>query len=655
MADFSEMKSLVWSTADDILRDSVPRNEYGDHILPFLVLRRFECMLGEKQNQIVDYLEDENNKEKLARMSEENLEFHIKTRFSVPFFVHSRLNLFNIAQDSDAVKEAMISYINSYSSKIRTVWERFKFEDAIKTEADAGVLDEMISKFSILDLSPEKVGAEGMGDIFEHLMYLSFTGSAKEAGEFYTPRDVIEMMVDIIFTSDDEGLQGDYPARSVYDPTAGTAGMLMTAKHHLERQNPDIEVSLYGQEKMFKSWALGTSDILIQSDPEDEFAADAIAFGNTLTDDAYEDRTFDYILANPPYGSKWKNERAAVEAEAAIPDSRFSHGLPDVGDGQMLFMSHIIHKLTPAHGETGGGRAAVVSDGSPLFTGAPESGPDRIRAWMLDPATDYLDAIIALPTQMFFNTDIATYVWIFDKNKEPHRKGKIQLINATDICSPMEKSMGKKRRKLSEDNTKKIVESYAAFEDSDISYICTRDDLGFVDVPVIRPLTLVTSITDETVEAALSHKDITEDYREVVEALDGVDFADIFTTLKKALKSAGLKNTAGIRKHIALSVGVHDDNAPVALDEKGEKLTDNSSKMIERVPLTEDIDEHMKREVLPFVPNAEWDKDEAKTGFEIAFSRIFYKPEDTRTTEEIDANIERLMNEMLEQFQEVKK
>lgn len=652
MAVFNELKSVVWSAADEILRDSVPRNEYGDHILPFLVLRRFECMIADKREKILDYIES--NTDKLEDMEEGNREFHIKTKFSVPLYNSSRLTLTNIAGDSDSIFKAMETYLTSFSSKIRLIWERFKFMDSLKTEEDAGILHSMIDKFSEFDLSPGRVGAEGMGDIFEHLMYLSFTGSAKEAGEFYTPRDVIEMMVEILFASDDTGLQGDFPARSVYDPTAGTGGMLLTAKHHLEHLNEDVEVSLYGQEKMFKSWALGTSDILIQSDPEDEFAADAIVYGNTLTEDAYPDRTFDYILANPPYGSKWKNEQDVVKKEAAKPGSRFSHGLPDVGDGQMLFMSHIVHKLTPAHGETGGGRAAVVSDGSPLFTGGPESGPDSIRAWILDPENDYLDAIIALPTSMFFNTGIATYVWIFDKNKEAHRKGQIQLINATDIWSPVKKTMGQKRRDLSSLDQKKIVEAYAAFEDSDISYICTSDDLGFRDVPVVRPLKLVTSVTEETVQAAMSHNDITEDYREVIEGLDGVEFADIFTVLKKELRAHKLRNTAGIRKHIALSVGVHEDDAPVALDEKGNKLTDSSSKMVERIPLTEDIDEHMEREVLPFVPNAEWDKDEAKTGYEIPFSRIFYQPEDTRTTEEIDQNIERLMNEMFAQFQEVK-
>lgn len=652
MAVFNELKSVVWSAADEILRDSVPRNEYGDHILPFLVLRRFECMIADKHEKILDYIES--NTDKLEDMEEGNREFHIKTKFSVPFYNTSRLTLTNIAADSDSIFKAMETYLTSFSSKIRLIWERFKFIDSLKTEEDAGILHSMIDKFSEFDLSPGRVGAEGMGDIFEHLMYLSFTGSAKEAGEFYTPRDVIEMMVEILFASDDTGLQGEFPARSVYDPTAGTGGMLLTAKHHLEHLNEDVEVSLYGQEKMVKSWALGTSDILIQSDPEDEFAADAIVYGNTITEDAYPDRTFDYILANPPYGSKWKNEQDAVKKEAAKPGSRFSHGLPDVGDGQMLFMSHIVHKLTPAHGETGGGRAAVVSDGSPLFTGGPESGPDSIRAWILDPENDYLDAIIALPTSMFFNTGISTYVWIFDKNKEAHRKGKIQLINATNIWSPIKKTMGKKRRDLSALDQKKIVETYAAFEDSDISHICTSDDLGFRDVPVVRPLTLVTSVTEETVQAAMSHNDITEDYRKVMEGLDGVDFADIFTVLKKELRAHKLRNTAGIRKHIALSVGIHDDHAPVALDEKGNTLTDSSSKMVERIPMTEDIDEHMKREVLPFVPNAEWDKGEAKTGYEIPFSRIFYQPEDTRTTEEIDQNIERLMNEMFQQFQEVK-
>lgn len=650
MEDFSEMKSLVWSTADDVLRDSVPRNEYGDHILPFLVLRRFECMLDDKQDDILNYLEK--NQEKLGRLEENEREFRIKAHFSIPFYNSSRLSLRNIAEDDDSTLEAMQRYLGSFSSRIRLIWDRFKFLDALKIEDEAGILHEMIDKFSRLDLSPERVGAEGMGDIFEHLMYLSFTGSAKEAGEFYTPRDVIEMMVEILFESDDKGLQGESPTRSVYDPTAGTAGMLLTAKHHLEKQNPDIEVSLYGQEKMFKSWALGTSDILIQSDPEDEFAADAIIYGNTLTNDAYPDRTFDYVLANPPYGSKWKNERAAIEAEAEIPGSRFSHGLPDVDDGQMLFLSHIVHKLTPKHGETGGGRAAVVSDGSPLFTGGPESGPDSIRAWLLE--NDYIDAIIALPTQMFFNTGIATYVWILDRNKEPHRDGKIQLIDASNIWSLAKKSMGKKRRDLAEDDRRKILNAYYNFENSDISYICSTEDLGFRDVQIIRPLRLRVEIAKETVDAALSHKDINEDYREVIESLEGVRFPEVFNVLKKQLKAHKLRNTADIRKHIAQSISVPDENAPVALDEKGELLTDNASKMVERIPMTEDIDEHIQREVLPFVPDALWSADKAKTGYEIPFSRIFYQPEDTRTTEEIDANIERLMNEMFQQFQEVK-
>lgn len=650
MTALANLQSLVWDTADSILRDNMTRSEYGDHILPFVVLRRFEAMLSDKRDEILAYLEHDPD-EILEHLDDAGMEDHIKSTFSVPFFSSSDLTLATIAQDTDTVLEGIETYLDSFSKEVREVWKKLDFYNNIEKEDEQGILWEMVQKFSELNLSPHRVDNEAMGGLFEHLMYMSFTTSAKVAGEFYTPRDVIELMVSILFRSDDDGLKSEAPARSIYDPTAGTAGMLLTAKRQLMDLNPDIDISLYGQEKMPKSWAIGAADILIQSDPNDEHAADSIAYGDTLVDDKFPHRTFDYVLANPPYGSDWKKVSDKVEKEAQVPGSRFSHGLPSVVDGQMLFLSHIAHKLTPAAGQTSGGRGAVVMNGSPLFIGDPGSGPDRIRAWLLE---NMVDAIIALPEQMFFNTGIATYIWILDKNKEPHRQGKIQLIDATNNWTQSKKSMGYKRRDLTEDDRKRILDTYEAFENSDTSYICTYTDLGFFDITVKRQLRFKIEITEDTVAAALDHQDITEDYRPVIEALEGTDFNDVWAALKRELKKHKLKNTVSIRKHIAMAVAAHDDNAPNSLDERGNRLLDPSSTMIERVPMTEDIDEHMKREVLPFVPNAVWDADVADEGYEIPFTRIFHRPDTPRSIADIDANIERLMEDIFERFREVK-
>lgn len=636
----SMMKRVVWDTADKFLRNNTEASTYGDHILPFVTLRRMECLLEDKREEIVSHLEEKKYPNETMR------DTVVKTQFEVPFYTSSRLTMASIAEGKDTVEAAMKEYLDSFDEPIRDIWDSFEFKRTIKNLDKVGQLWNMVDYFGGLDLHPEKVDNEDMGALFEHLMYMAFSNSAKDAGEFYTPRDVIELMVDIVFDSDDTGLRGKAPARSIYDPTAGTAGMLLIGKRALEDLNPNIDVTLYGQEKMPKSWAIGSADLLIQGE-----RPGAIAYGNTLEDDLYAGQTFDYILANPPYGSDWKSSQSVVKAEAERTGSRFSHGLPATSDGQMLFLSHIIHKLTPSDGKTGGGRGAVVMNGSPLFTGEPESGPDSIRAWLLD--NDFVDAIIALPTQMFFNTDIATYVWIVDRNKEPKRRGKVQLINATDVYSEM-KSLGKKRRELSDTDQKKILDIYKGFEDSEFSRIVTADELSFLDVPIRRPLRLEVSVTDETVAQALDHADITDEHRAAIESLDGLAFNDVWKVLAKELRARKLKNTARVRKHIALSIAVPSDDAPVSVDEKGVPLTDPDFGVVERIPFTEDVDEHMAREVLPFEPNAIWDIDSAKKGYEIPISRIFYKPQETRTVDEIDANIERLIQDLSAQFQEVK-
>ncbi len=322
--------------------------------------------------------------------------------------------------------------------------------------------------------------------------------------------------------------------------------------------------------------------------------------------DLYEGQQFDYILSNPPFGKDWSNDREAVETESAKSGSAFSHGLPAVSDGQVLFLAHCASKLRTAGPNGAGGRAAVVSNGSPLFTGGPGSGPDTIRAWLLA-ETDLVDAIIALPTSIFYGTGIATYVWILDTNKEPRRKGKIQLINGLDAWSPMQKGMGEKRREMSADDRKTILEAYAAFEESEISKIVTAADLGYRDVPVQRQRRLAVKVTDEAVLEAMSHKDADVEHAGLIESLDG-PWNALPARIKAESKKRGVRVSVGLIDAIMQAIGVDDETAPPAVNRLGKPVLVEGSKLTERVALSEDVTEHMEREVLPFAPNAVWDE-----------------------------------------------
>jgi type I restriction enzyme M protein len=508
----------------------------------------------------------------------------------------------------------------------------------------------VVKHFSQIDLSDETLGENAMGNLFEHLMYRSFSENGQVAGEFYTPRDAIRMMVDVLLASDDDGLYGKAPARTVYDPAAGTGGMLLVAKRAMEELNPNIQVSVHGQELMAESLALGKSDLIVSG-----ISPDAIRDGDTLADDRYEGELFDYVLSNPPYGSDWKRSKDAVEREAKIEGSRFSHGLPPVSDGQMLFLSHVVHKLKEReHGTTNGGRAGVVTNGSPLFTGGPESGPDQIRNWLIN--GNLIDAIIALPTDMFYNTGIATYVWILDKNKEPQRDGKIQLIDASSIFSPMRKGMGAKRREFSDQDREFILGLYQDFENADPQYskVVTPEELGFTDVPMYRVKRYSVSVTEDTVAAAMEHKQALTGHEAVVRSCASVAWNDLPDHLRHQAKKAGLKMGVGLIDHIMNSLAVEDAEAPEAVDRKGNKVIDTASRITERIPLTEDIDEHMAREVLPFAPDLVWDLNEAKIGYEIPMTRLFYQPEELPSLEEIDAEIETVLESIRARFQEVK-
>ncbi|OFS18564.1 class I SAM-dependent DNA methyltransferase [Corynebacterium sp. HMSC27B11] len=636
-------QSAVWNTADKFLRSIVEPEDYGDYILPMTVLRRLECILEPTKDEVLDLVESLQGE----GYSEEMIDWEVRVRFGLSFYNSSRLDLTRIAQLDDHVYEALMDYVGAFSSSVRDVWDAFDFAVKMKTLENASRLWPVVKHFATIDMSMEALPDAQMGDLFEHVMYKAFDTKGKAAGAFYTPRDAIRLMVDILFASDDVGLTAEGASRTVYDPTAGTGGMLLVAARALKELNPDIEVVLAGQELMATGYAIGKADLLIQGGEPD-----AIRHGDTLLTDLYEGEQFEYILSNPPFGTDWEVQQQSVKEQAKVPGSRFSHGLPSKDDGQMLFLAHVASKLMPAGPNGAGGRGAVVSNGSPLFTGAPESGPDKIRAWLLE--NDLVDAIIQLPTNMFYGTGISTYVWILDTNKEEHRKGFVQLIDASECWSVPDKGLGEKRREMKDPDRKRVLEEYAGFGDTEISKVLTPADLGFRDVKVTKQKRLRVAVTPEAVAQVLEHKSAVPEHAEVLADVADVKFNDLPEALKAAAKKRGVKMLAGMIDAALEAVGVPDESAEPSVDRKGKPILDPAFSMTERIPLTEDVGEHMTREVLPFAPDVTWDEEAAKVGYEIPFKRVFYRPTPVRSLEEIDADVAAVMSRLAEKFAEVR-
>ncbi|MDT0348127.1 type I restriction-modification system subunit M [Pseudonocardia charpentierae] len=639
-ASKSTTARIVWDTADKYLRNIVDEEDYGDYILPFTVLRRLECMLAETKDKVVKFVDA------LSGMPQHLIDIAVKDRFGLGFYNVSPLDLATIASVDDNVDKSLKSYIDGFSNNIADIWVSFDFNRRAKVLADANRLHAVVKHFSTLDLSPTSLSNTGMGDVFEDVMYRAFNKKGKAAGNFYTPRDAIRLMVDVLISNDDDTIASDHAARSVYDPTAGSGGMLLIAQEALKRTNEKLDVTLYGQELMPSAFALGKADLLIQGG-----RPDAIKKGNTLVEDVYEGQTFDYVLSNPPFGIDWEVEEGSVRAQAKIEGSRFSHGLPSTSDGQMLFLAHCASKLSPAGKYGQGGRAAVVSNASPLFNS--DNGPNSIRQWLLE--EDLIDAIIALPTSMFYGTGIATYVWILDASKEAERKGKIQLIDGSGQWISLRKPMGDKRREVGKDHRAKLLQAYNAFEyaDSAISRVMTPEDFMFRDVPVYRQARFATRFSDEAAKALRSRRDFAEGHAAVMRSLDGTAWNDLPKSFPLAAKAAGLKASIGLIDAVMKAMAAPDDTAPPAVERKGKPVIVPGWKLTERVPLSEDLEAHMEREVLPYAPGAQWDESKAKYGTEIPLTRIFYVPEEPRPLTEIDAEVQKLMSDLGQLFMAV--
>ena len=589
--NFSELANFIWSVAD-LLRGDYKQADYGKIILPFTLLRRLDCVLeGTKDAVLKEY--------EAHKHSGAGLDHRLKRKSAQAFYNVSPFTLPGLLDDQKHVRQNLIAYVGDFSEDARDVFERFKFTERVAELEDKDLLFQLVQKFANVDLHPDAVPNETMGLVFEELIRKFAEASNETAGEHFTPREVIQLIVHCLFAGDDEALSKPGVVRSMYDPTAGTGGILSVGEAVARSINSSAIIKLFGQELNDESYAICKADMLIKGqDPKN------IVRGNTLSADGFPNDKFDYGAANPPFGVDWKKVLDFVKSEHEKRGfaGRFGPGLPRVSDGSLLFLMHLISKMRPK--EDGGGRIGIVLNGSPLFTGDAGSGESEIRRWVLE--NDLLDAIIALPNDLFYNTGIATYIWILDNDKKAYRKGKVQLIDATRMYAKMKKSLGNKRVYMTDEQIAEVVAVYAK---------------GETDVP------------------------FSLEYKEPVKASAEPADAELPRGVSKVFDTKFF----GYRK---VTVDRPLAEGKTGKFKKGEKPYDKDLRDTENIPLTEDINAYMKREVLPHVPDA-WvnvdvkdDKDgqPGKVGYEINFNRYFYVYKAPRKPEVIAAEI-RVMEE----------
>ncbi|MEV6492471.1 N-6 DNA methylase, partial [Actinoplanes sp. NPDC051633] len=559
------------------------------------------------------------------------------------FYNISKLNFRTLTADQDNVATNLRSYIGGFAPGAVDVLEKYNFDAQITRLDEAGLLYQVVSKFVEIDLRPEVVSNHQMGYLFEELVRKFSEISNETAGEHFTPREVIKLMVNLLLAPDEDELVTPGIVRKVYDPACGTGGMLSEAQDHIEAHNPNATVEVYGQELNGETYAICRSDMMMKGGNPNN-----IAYGNSFNQDGHEGQKFDYMLANPPFGVEWKKVEKFVKDEAARGYAgRFGAGLPRINDGSLLFLQHMISKMKRP--EDGGSRLAIVFNGSPLFTGAAGSGESEIRRWILE--NDLLEGIVALPDQLFYNTGISTYFWILSNRKTPERRKKVVLLDGRDYWTKMRKSLGDKRKMLTDDHitelTKLYVDALAVADDPEHPQhskmkVFQTTDFGYQRIAVERPLRLRFEITEETVALLADAKAVIR-YAEN-EALLASAKALIGTTAKTrtdfAMKLAALgKIPAPVERAVWDAFSISDPEGEIQTDRKGNPLPDPDLRDNENVPLNDDIHEYLKREVIPHVPDVWIDEPKTKIGYEIPFTRHFYAYQQSRPIAEIDAEI----------------
>lgn len=598
------LSAFIWSVAD-LLRGDYKQADYGKVILPFTVLRRLDCVLEPTKEAV---LAEHAAKTALGM----NPEPFLLRKAGQTFYNTSKLDMRKLMGDQDNIAQNLFAYVQAFSQDVRDIFERFEFAIQVDRLAKAGLLYQVTEKFARIDLHPGKVDNHQMGLIFEELIRKFSELSNETAGEHFTPREVIRLMVNLLFVEDDDILSKPGVVRTIYDPTAGTGGMLSVAGEHLVEHNDKASLVMYGQELNPEAYAICKADMLIKGQDVAN-----IVFGNTLSDDGHTHEKFDYMLSNPPFGVEWKKVEKEVrrEAEQQGFNGRFGPGLPRVSDGSLLFLMHLLSKMRPA--VDGGSRFGIVLNGSPLFTGGAGSGESEIRRYVLE--NDLVEAIVALPTDMFYNTGISTYVWILSNRKPAHRKGKVQLVDASSFWRKMRKSLGSKRKEMGDDDIATVTRLFGGFDAAQVATVLDADG-----------------------------KEVA---RQVVLEGEQPPAAPEGGKVRLAPLSLIFPNEAFGYRTITVERPLRDQKGRIVLGERGKNRgkpqADSALRDTENVPLCDDVDDYFRREVLPHAEDAWIDHEKTKVGYEIPFNRHFYVFEPPRPLADIDADLKQVTDRIL--------
>lgn len=666
MKNFQEKVSFIWSIAE-LLRGPYRPEDYGEVVLPMAVLRRFDAVLSDTKEAVL-----EENK-KYASLPESTRDEILNRKAGQGFNNTSEYDFVKLLSDPDNIADNLRDYINGFSSEAREILSHFNFDNEIDKMEENNVLYLVVRRFGEIDLHPDEVSNIEMGYIFEELIR-RFSEHA-EAGDHYTPREVIKLMVHLMFFNDDDILLPSV-TRTLYDSCAGTGGMGTVAEDYIKEYNPTGHLEFFAQEINGESYAISKADMLIKGQD-----ARNIRLGNTLSNDQFKDEKFDYMITNPPYGVEWKPAKDAVQAEHDNLgfNGRFGAGLPRIGDGQLLFLQNLIAKMKPVtEEEPNGSRIAIIMNGSPMFTGDAGSGESEIRRYLFE--NDLVEGIVALPDQLFYNTGISTYIWILTNNKPAYQQGKVQLVNAVDMFKKMRKSLGNKRNEITEEQINTIVEMYGQTSESDDVKIFANEDFGYHRVTVERPLRLNFIINEERlarldderafINLATSRKRGENKVAEIEAGkAEQETIKHILTSLqsdkvyknretfieliKETFKETEINLRAPLLKAIWNALSERDENADVCMKNKKEIEADTDLRDTEIIPLSEDVEEYFEKEVLPHVPDAWIDLDKTRVGYEIPFTRYFYQYTNLRPSSEIKAEIQALEESILEKLEKV--
>ena len=561
MTNYNKISSFIWGVCDDVLRGVFKQHEYGDIILPFTVLRRLDCVMEPYKNEVVKFHAE--NKTKVDDPSP-----IIQSKLKLNFTNHSQYDLSRLKSDPKNIRKNFQNYLSGFSDNVAEIIERFQLDKSIEKLHNNNRLFELVDKFTEVDLHPDAISTHDMGTIFEELLRRFSEMSNETSGEHYTPRDVVRLLVSLVFTPDKDTLQGKGKVRSIFDPCCGSGGMLTIGKEYIHKNiNPDITLRLLGQEINPQTYAVCKSDMLILDEEPDNIRGPK----SSLSEDKFQEERFDYMITNPPFGVSWKSEKDFIQNEKSNPQGRFSAGTPRTSDGSLLFLQHMISKMEPS-----GSRIGIVFNGSPLFTGDSGSGESEIRKWIIE--NDWLECVISLPDQLFFNTGISTYVWIVTNKKSSQRKGKVQLIDGSSFFNPMKKSLGSKRKEITDEQRGELIQSYMNFQKSEISRIYNNAYFGYTKVTIEQPQ--------------------------------------------------------------------QDEDGNIITDSQGNHKSDSQKRDYERIPLEQDIDEYFEQEVKPHLKDSWMDRSKDTVGYEINFTKYFYKYKPLRSLEDITQDLLKLDEEI---------